>query len=513
MGRMFLIFGGKECLSFMNNMKDNKLFSSKKFKYGSSAVIFTAVFVVFVLLFNVVLSLVDSKTGGLYIDMTSKKLYGISQQTRDVLSELEKPVEIIFCRPADIIEASEYANMVKLLAESYENEFDNVSVVYRDVFSDPGYFNRFKKTSADVIYDSSVIVHCPSTGLSKIYLLDNMYKQASSTGKLFAFDGENKITRAILQVARNEENMLRAGFVVGHNENIIDILKHFLEDYGFETSNVDLKKASSSELAAYNLLIVCDPQTDFSGRTVGAGSEVEKLRDYVNEGFGNVMFFLNATAVEMPELTALLNESFGVSVNNRALVTEGASRAFTGTNGLAFYGSFSKDTASDGYALHKNISEFSSAALPLFIQSCGLDIVGTTNNYMTVSPVVLTSSEAKLVEGDTASAWAEKPLMTLTKYTKIVDGADRSANVLVCGTTGFILGLEEPSYANADLLTNALANMEGTSTVYIDYKVLDESTLTVTQAVSDGMLKKLGIAVPVIIAVIGIAVFIKRKYL
>lgn len=494
-------------------MKDNKIFSSKKFRYGSSAVVFTAVFVVFVLLFNVVLTLVDSKTGGLYIDMTSKKLYAVSEQSKDALSGLEKPVEIIFCRPSDIIEGSDYANMVKMLAESYENTFDNVSVVYKDVFSDPGYFNSFKKTSADVIYDSSIIIHCPSTGLSKIYQLDNMYKKSSSTGGLFAFDGENKITRAILQVARNDENMLRAGFVVGHNENTIDILKHFLEDYGFETSNVDLKKASRDELAKYNLLIVCDPQTDFSGRNVGAGNEVEKLRDYVTESFGNLMFFLNATAVDSPELFALLEDSFGVSVNNRALVVEGADKAFAGTNGLAFYGSFSTDTESDGYALHKGISTLSSSSLPLFVQSIGLDIAGTTNSYMTVSPVVLTSDKAKLVEGENASAWEQKPLMTLTKYSKIEGGTEKSANVIVCGTTGFILGLEEPSYANADLLTSALMNMEGTNSVYIDYKVLDESAITVTQAVSDSMLKKLGIVVPVIIAVIGTLVFIKRKYL
>ena len=77
----------------------NKKFSSKKLKYGTSAVIFTVVFVVFIILVNVLLSYVDRTSGGLYVDMTSKQLYGVSQQSVEALSTVEKPVEIIFCAP------------------------------------------------------------------------------------------------------------------------------------------------------------------------------------------------------------------------------------------------------------------------------------------------------------------------------------------------------------------------------------------------------------------------------
>ena len=61
---------------YIKNKKDGakKLVSSRRFKYGSSAVAFTAIFIVFVLLINVLVSVIASKTGGLYIDMTSKKI-------------------------------------------------------------------------------------------------------------------------------------------------------------------------------------------------------------------------------------------------------------------------------------------------------------------------------------------------------------------------------------------------------------------------------------------------------
>ena len=47
----------------------------------------------------------------------------------------------------------------------------------------------------------------------------------------------------------------------------------------------------------------------------------------------------------------------------------------------------------------------------------------------------------------------------------------------------------------------------------IDFKVLDESDISVTKSASDSLMRKLGIIVPVIICVVGAAVFFKRKYL
>ncbi|MBQ8759789.1 MAG: hypothetical protein IJZ20_08875, partial [Clostridia bacterium] len=69
-------------------------------------------------------------------------------------------------------------------------------------------------------------------------------------------------------------------------------------------------------------------------------------------------------------------------------------------------------------------------------------------------------------------------------------------------------------FANADLFKNMLSKMGNSyAALDIDFKVLDESTIEVTTADADGMMKKLAIVIPVIIAVAGIAVFIKRKYL
>ena len=104
--------------------------------------------------------------------------------------------------------------------------------------------------------------------------------------------------------------------------------------------------------------------------------------------------------------------------------------------------------------------------------------------------------------------------MTLSKYTKLVDSKEYSGNAVISASSSFLNELDNPSFANADLFKNMLSKMGNSyAALDIDFKVLDESTIEVTTADADGMMKKLAIVIPVIIAVAGIAVFIKRKYL
>lgn len=518
-------------------MNNNK--KSAKFKYGSSAIIFTVVFVAFVILINVLLSFIDSRTGGLYVDMTSKRLYEVSEASVNALEGVDKPIEIIFCQPKDKIADVDLLNPVRMLAESYENTFDNVSVIYKDKLSDVAYFNKFIKTSDDEINSYSIVVNCPSTGLSKIYGWENMYKY-NTEGMPFAFDGENKFTSAFLSVARNDDNMLRAGLVTGHGEDTGHSVQHFLEDYGYEVSLVDLKTTDKQELAKYNVLLVCNPVVDFigigeaqsqteiaqeSGEVLTERSipeqknvnEIEKLRDYVTESFGNLFFFLDPNYANMPELFSLIEEGFGVRVSNLYPVVDYGT--ILGTSSYSsedwrFLGSYSSENSGSGYNMHKAISTMGAANGPAFGISCLMDIPKTNIGAMEISPIVVTGKDAVVMTGSETLAAPGYPLMTLSKYAKLVDDKERCGNAVICASSAFLYELDSPALANADLFKHILAATGNDSIVAdIEFKVLDESSIEVTSAVAEGMMKKLGIVVPVIIAVLGVAMFIKRKYL
>jgi len=520
-------------------------------------VVFTAVFVVFVLLVNLLLSFIDGISGGLYVDLTSKSLYGVSEASFEALKDVDKPVEIIFCSPKDKIIEEDILNPISKLAESYEKNFDNVTVIYKDILSDVAYFNEFKKTSEDVIDSYSIIVNCPGTGLSKIYSWSNMYKY-NTEGVLFAFDGENKLTSAVLSVARSDENMLTAGLVTGHGEDTGHSIQHFLEDYGYAVSLVDLKTVESDELATYDVLVVAKPVVDFIGmketpslptvtqessesdeaaentadeseqepaaeqETVSVTetksvNEIEKLRDYVTEDFGNLFMFFDPDYSNMPELFALVEDGFGVKMSNLYPVIDSGTILNSSSYNYEdwrFLGSYSTDTESSGYKMHKGISSAGTGSLPAFGPSCLMDIPKSTVGSMEISAVVTASKNAVVMAGSEVAEVPFVPLMTLSRYTKLVDEHEVSGNAVICGSGAFLSELDNPSLANADLFKQMLIYTGNDSIISdIGFKVLDETSIEVTSQTSKSMMRNLGITIPVIIAIVGVVVFIKRKYL
>lgn len=541
------------------NFKKNiplKIKSSKKFKYGTSALVFTAVFVAFIVLINVLVSFIDVRSGGLYVDLTSKGLYEVSEASVKILDGVDIPVEIIFCQDRDKVEDETYLIHTKMLAESYEKNFKNVKIVYKDRIRDVAYFNenKFNKPGQEINY-LSIIVNCPSTGLFKVYSWQNMYK-FTEDGRAFAFDGENKITSAILSVARSEENMLRAGLVTGHGEDNNHNVQHFLEDLGYAVTSVDLKTVEMQELAKYDVLLVCNPKTDFIGmqKNVAAESGAEpsaetdsanesdanqsentssvteiqqtgvnetgKLYDYVYDHFGNVMFFFDPSYASMPELEELLADRFGVMwINYCTVWDDGSAIAAFGNNPeeWRFQGFYSTDSTTDGYRIHKSMSEkdyYGTAPKPAFGMSCLLQIPKAQVDAFAVSPIVVTSDTAKAYLGSEEASAPGYPLMTLSKYTRLVGNNDKSGHVVVCGSMGFLDELDSPAYPNADLMKQTLSGMGGNSILSdIEWKVLDEVEIVQTQDQVNSMMKKLGIIIPVIIIVVGAVVFIKRKYL
>ena len=92
------------------------VFASKRFKYDSVAVAFTVVFVAFVILLNAVFTAVANYNGGFYIDLTGEKIYDISDSTAQVLADLDRKVEIIFCVTEDRVSDSDELTYVTRLA-------------------------------------------------------------------------------------------------------------------------------------------------------------------------------------------------------------------------------------------------------------------------------------------------------------------------------------------------------------------------------------------------------------
>lgn len=490
--------------------KTKSVFSSRKLQYGTVAIVFTVIICAFLVLLNGVLTWVSNHNGGLFLDLTKEKIYDISPKSMSVIKDVEDEVEIIFCVTEDKVDDSNELSYVKRLAEKYSSLNENITVSYIDYLKNPIYFEKFKGGNR-TISSTSVIVNCENNKSYVVYSLQNFFKLSSDTGRIFAYDGENKLTSAIMQTALGEEK--KAGFIVRHGETGHQYLAELLDTQGYSVYTVDLGSITGEELKEFDFLIICEPTTDYSGVEavkVGGVNEIEMLDNYLRKDMGNLFVFISPSTPNLPELNGYLSDTWGVGYTAGNVILEGSANTFSGRDQVLFYGTPAKD---GGYGSKIN-SPVTSAGVDrtMFYHTTPIDFY--KNENVNVSSIFVTSPDAYCTLNDGTSVSAPgAPVMTVSKYFRIRNDKEVTANVIMCGSTSFLNFIDMPGgYANADIIKSCLMDMGDTSVVTgIKYKVVEESNIDVTEDEFKSQVLKLSAIVPVIIAILGIVVYIIRK--
>lgn len=495
-----------------NNNEKKSLMSSRKFQYGSVAIVFTVIVCAVLILFNALLSWVSDSNGGLFVDLTSEKIYDLSENSVNVVKDVDKKVEIIFCMTEDKIDDSNEMSYIKRLAEKYSVINDNITIKYIDHLKDPGYFAQFK-ANGNTIANSSVIVNCEENKNFVVYTWRNFYKFSKGENgneRIFAYDGENKFTSAIMQTALGKDK--KAGFIVKHGETAHQYLADLLAIQGYDVYAIDLAASTRDDLDDFDLLIICEPTMDYSGiaaTKVGGVNEIDVLDTYLRKDMGNLMVFVSPATPQLAELNGYLRDTWGVGYNAGSVVTEGAANTIPGQDAMLFYGAPVTD---GGYGSAVNAPVTASGVdRTMFYYTTPISF--HKNENMDISSIYTTSSDAVVTTADATLSAANVPVMAMSKYLKMQDNVEVSSNVIICGSSSFLGFLDmSDEYANSDVIKSALAEMGDESVVTgIDFKVVEDSTLVISQNkfVSNAIL--LSTVIPAFIAIIGIIVFIKRK--
>jgi hypothetical protein len=143
-------------------MSFGELIKSKKFRYGSLSVVFTAVTLAFIIGINLIITALNA-THIFSIDMTAEEFYSISDTTVEYLEGLGDDFEITvhFCTARDRLEEYEqggynYFRMVHETVLAFAEKFpDNIEVAYFDVTTDPKYVNDIKHYTQTTLNASS----------------------------------------------------------------------------------------------------------------------------------------------------------------------------------------------------------------------------------------------------------------------------------------------------------------------------------------------------------------------
>ena len=113
--------------------KKKNPFSSRKFKKGSFAVVFTCLVIVAVIVLNILVNVLQSKVPAFSFDMTGQNLYELSQSSKDLVSKVDKEVVINVLGKEDAYtQADENFLKANALIKKYTAENDKISINYID---------------------------------------------------------------------------------------------------------------------------------------------------------------------------------------------------------------------------------------------------------------------------------------------------------------------------------------------------------------------------------------------
>ncbi len=498
-----------------NTLKKKKSFlSNKRFKYGSAAVAFTTVVVAAIIAANAIFGMLASALLW-YADMTAEQLYGITDASRELLADLSAEdvnIKIIFCTPKDKLEEEYFQKLVHQTALSYAKEFDFVEVEYLDIITNPSSVNKYKTTAATMIKTTNVIIENGSD--YRVFTIEAFFTFAESDNSVFAFNGELKVTSAIMQLCY--DNPI-AYFTVGHGETTTSSqLAGLFELAGYDVRTIDLTKEDIDPSA--QVVVINGPKYDFLGANQEV-NEIEKIADFLDD-YGNLMVFMDANSMgtqEFFELNEFLSE-WGISFGKSLIKDPDNSISADGYSLVSQY-----MTEGMGSSLTTSLRNLETIPKAIVRYTMPIEILwenrAIDQGSRTVSPVLISSNTAQsfgFENADEASLSGAFNLVTITQDSVYVDNEPFTAYVLAVGTTNFTNQdyLASNAYGNADIIFSAMKAMGRVKVpLNIDFRLFENKSLDITASQANAWTIVYTAVIPVIVLTCGTVVWFKRRHL
>ena len=278
----------------MNRVKSLKnIFRTSGTRHGSYSVGVTVLVLAVVIVFNLIIGQIPEAYRN--VDVSSKKIYDISDTTRTLLDGLDKDVDMTVLAVKDDTD-----ERITTFISRYAALSDRISVEWIDPVLHP---------SALTDYDTSentVVVSCADTGktttvsFNDILVMDQYSYYYYGTTSYTEFDGEGQLTGAVNYVTNDTDRTIYQ--TTGHGESTLSAtVTDLMEKNSYTLSEVNLLM-STSVPEDCDLLLMDAPTADL------AENEAQMLRDYLADG-GKVMALFGDTGpADLPNLAGVLRE-------------------------------------------------------------------------------------------------------------------------------------------------------------------------------------------------------------
>lgn len=466
-----------------------KLKDMTKFKYRTTATVFTVLVVAVVIVINILFGALGTKINT-KIDLTHDRILDLSDQTIQTVKNLQQDVYVYSLIPEN---NDSVLMAVDTMLGRYQNLSGHIKYEKIDTATNPTFVQKYQGVG-DQISQFSIIFE--SGDRFKIVDINDAVTVNQQTRTIQSLSAEQKFTSAIQYVVSTED--ISVAVSEGHGELGMDVFSPVFEGENYALEAINLASADIGE--EVDMLIIASPQMDYTAE------EIDKIDAFFDRG-GKVQLFMDVSTASLPKLESYLGE-WGVTFQPGFVVENNPGNYMQSQLFLL------PELQSTDYT-----QTLVSNNLMLYVpQARGIqisDVVG-----IDVQPLLTTSDDSfvrtdpNVQTVDMVDTDIRGPVTLSAMLEKVTDDGE-TAQLFVAGNTLFLNStiLSESAFANKDFYFNVSAHMNDVDDVYIRPKNVAPAMLAITlqQALIFGGITL--ILIPLAFLIAGIVIWLRRRHL
>lgn len=480
-------------------MNISNFFKNKKFKHGSLAIALVAVVISLVIIFNALMSVIDKKVK-FSVDMTSNKIFSLTDNSKNFIKNLNKDIQIVVLSSEnEFVNQSgyeKYFQQANEVIKEYARTSNKIKVVYKDVTEDPTYLAQYETEN---VSKGSIIVKTEDK--YKIIAANDLFEiqTASYQAQVTASKAEQILTSAILYVS--SEGQTKIALLTGYGEQETSGLENLLSINNYQVDKINLLTSDISSDAI--MAVIFAPSKDYDA----AG--VEKLNKFMenNGKYGkHLLVVSNHEVRSFANLNSVLN-TWGVNIEPSVAFETDTSKIIS--RNMSVFG-YVAEYANDAYS-----SKLKNSSIPFFTPySNALKIIDNS----VAKPMLTLSAKSGSYPLDskddniTDKITGNVPVAVVSEK-KMNENADVSKIFVFGSYLAFSQNfLSQTSISNSDYIINMFNSITGRKQIIIEPKSFESTELTISELSSNLLGIVFCVIIPLAILAVGVIIICYRKY-
>lgn len=426
-------------------------------------------------------------------DVSTQKLYSLTDDTKDLVKGLEQDVTLYY-----VVAGGNEDDTIEKMLDRYQDLSGHIKVEKKD----PNLYPKFtSQYTEEEVADNSIIVVCgeKSRVVSSMDMWETSVSYTTYSQQTTGFDGEGQITSAISYVT--SEDTTKLYWLSGHGEveetALTSNFQEAVEKSNMEVEELQLMTGDVPEDA--DAIVIMSPTADFSEE------EADKVISYLENG-GKALIFSSYTETELPNFDRIL-ENYGVARKNGMVVESDAEHYFPKMP-YVLLPEIQSDTMTDAVKDSYIIAPMAQAIVPLDSYRDSIEIKSllktTDGAYIETDPQNSTWTKSGDSETGAFDLGVSIKETVDGKETQIVYFS--SVNMLAEQFDASVSG------ANTKLVMNALNQMcQVEETVSVPSKSLSYTSLMFTAGSVNFWGTVVMVVIPAAFLVTGFVIWLKRR--